>query len=170
MNAREDRFCEEYLIDLNATAAAIRSGYAPRTAQNARQWITEGADREKPSLRARIDELRARQSRRTGITADRVLRELAAVAFADASGLVTPDGSIDSGTDPQSARAISSIRITRTEFGPTTEIRMSDKNKALELLGKHLGLFTDQVNVTVQQMPRIVQNADGSVEIGEGVE
>ena len=44
---------------------------------------------------------------------------------------------------------------------------MSDKNKALELLGKHLGLFTDQVNVSVSQMPQIIANPDGSVEIGE---
>ena len=166
MNAREEKFCEEYMIDLNATAAAIRAGYSPKTAQNALQWITEGTDREKPSLRARIDELRARQSKRTGITADRVLRELAAVAFADVSGLVGEDGEIDRETDPDSARAIASIRTVRTEFGPATEIRMADKNKALELLGKHLGLFTDQVNVNIGQMPQIIANQDGSVEIG----
>ena len=168
MNAREEKFCEEYMVDLNATAAAIRAGYTPRTAQNALQWITEGSGREKPSLRARVNELRAKQSKRTGITADRVLRELAAVAFADLSGLVDADGGIDRESDPQSARAISSIRVSSGDGGTSTEIRMADKNKALELLGKHLGLFTDQVNVSVSQMPQIIANPDGSVEIGKG--
>lgn len=166
MNAREERFCEEYMIDLNATAAALRAGYKYSTARMASEWIREN-NPTKPCLRAHIDELLARQSKRTGITADRVLRELAAVAFADASGLVDACGAIDRESDPQSARAISSIRVSSGDGGTTTEIRMADKNKALELLGKHLGLFTDQVNVNMGQMPKIVANPDGSVEIGE---
>lgn len=165
MNAREERFCEEYMIDMAPKAAAIRAGYSPSTAEKAWKWINEDHP-SKPLLRARIDMLRAEQSRRTGITADRVLRELAAIGFADASGLIGEDGAIDRESDPESARAIASIRVTQGDF-PSIEIRMTDKNKALELMGKHLGLFTDQVNVNMGQMPKIVANPDGSVEIGE---
>ena len=167
MNAREEKFCEEYMVDLNATAAAIRAGYSGKTARKAACWIDKDSGQKKPALCARVNELRAKQSKRTGITADRVLRELAAVAFADLSGLVDADGGIDRESDPQSARAISSIKVSSGDNGTSTEIRMSDKNKALELLGKHLGLFTDQVNVSVSQMPQIIANPDGSVEIGE---
>lgn len=160
MNAREERFCEEYMVDLCPKAAAIRAGYKEQTAREACEWIRP-ENPTKPYLRARIDEMRAAQSTRTGITADRVLRELAAVAFADASGLVEQAGEppytrarLDRATDPESARAIQSIRVT-PEGG--VEIRMSDKNKALELLGKHLGLFADNVRLDVA-LPQIVDD------------
>ena len=76
MTAKQRRFVEEYLIDLNATQAAIRAGYKVESAQ---QMGSENLS--KPVINAAIERAMAAQSRRTGVTADRVIRELARIAF-----------------------------------------------------------------------------------------
>ena len=67
MTKKQKRFCEEYLIDLNATQAAIRAGYSPETAYSIGQ-----ENLKKPEMRARIDKAMAERSKRTGVNADRV--------------------------------------------------------------------------------------------------
>ena len=156
MNAREERFCNEYIVDLNATAAARRAGYKPGTAQNARQWITEGKRREKPDVRARVEQLQAKQAKRTKIKSDRVLRELEKIAFADASKFLADDGSIDTKSNPEDQSTIACIKVTCTDAGSETVILvMADKIKALVLLGKHLGLFPKTARITVE-LPQII--------------
>ena len=73
---KNEVFCEEYLIDLNATQAAIRAGYSPNAAGSIGSELLK-----KPEIRARIDQAMAERSKRTGINADRVLRELGRIAF-----------------------------------------------------------------------------------------
>ena len=73
LTEKQKRFCEEYLIDLNATQSAIRAGY--KNGEIGRQLIT------KNNVLKYIEELRAEQSKRTEITADKVLEELGSVAF-----------------------------------------------------------------------------------------
>ena len=77
MTDKQDRFCEEYMIDLNATQAAIRAGYSPKTAREQAPRLLANV-----SIQNRIAQLQAEQSRRTGVSADRVVRELAKIAFA----------------------------------------------------------------------------------------
>lgn len=103
---KQKRFCEEYLVDLNATQAAIRAGYSQKTAKDASKWINE-TDPKKPHLKSFIDELKKQRSERTNISADTVLEELKKIALSE-----------------------------------NVEITARDKMKALELLGKHLGLFS----------------------------
>ena len=80
---KQQRFVEEYMVDLNATQAAIRAGYSPNTAAE------QGYEHlRKPQIQLAIEKARREQQERTGITADRVLREIAAVALADARELV----------------------------------------------------------------------------------
>lgn len=79
MTNKQKRFCEEYLIDLNATQAAIRAGYSPRSANK-----IAAENMAKPGIRACIDKEMAERSKRTGVNADRVIRELARVAFVNA--------------------------------------------------------------------------------------
>lgn len=100
LTEKQKRFCEEYLVDLNATQAAIRAGY--KNAEIGRQLIT------KNNVLKYLKELREAQSKRTGINADTVLKELEKIALADA------------------------------------EISGKEKIKALELLGKHLGMFNER--------------------------
>ena len=100
LTEKQKRFCEEYLIDLNATQAAARAGY--KNPEIGRQLIT------KNNVLNYINELRKEQSQRTGINADTVLKELEKIALAD------------------------------------TDISGKEKIKALELLGKHLGMFSER--------------------------
>jgi len=143
---RDILFAEEYLVDLNATAAALRAGFAPATARNAAEWIKEGAPK-KPALRQLVDKKMAERSRRTGITADRVLNELAVVAFANAQDIIDPE---TAGVLPDATRtdraAIKTIKIKRGDTSET-QVELYDKVRALELIGKHLGMFTDNVQV-----------------------
>ncbi|MBE6723145.1 MAG: terminase small subunit [Ruminococcaceae bacterium] len=158
MTNKQKRFCEEYLIDLNATQAAVRAGYSTSTAG------AIGAENlKKPQIRACIDKALAEQSKRTGVTADRVVRELAKVAFVNSadvvdfnSATVKPDASKDN------TAAIASVRVktipTKDGDGVEREIKLADKLKALELLGKRYGLFTDNVNVSGEGVVQIVDD------------
>lgn len=76
LTAKQKKFVEEYLIDLNATQAAIRAGYSPNTAQEQSSRLLSNV-----MVKNEIDKAMAERSRRTGINQDRVLRELAKIAF-----------------------------------------------------------------------------------------
>jgi len=148
LTQKQKRFCEEYLVDLNATQAAIRAGYSPDTAYSI------GAENlKKPEIRARIDKAMAERSKRTGVNAERVLRELAKIAFVNAPDVIDLDKAVvlDSAT-PDDTAAISGVKVKRsiTDSGETIEreIKLADKIKALELLGKHLGMFTDKMELS----------------------
>ena len=151
LNPRQQRFCEEYLIDLNATQAAIRAGYAVKTAteQASRLLTNVNVSRE-------IEKLQAIQSRRTGITADRVIRELAKIAFVDPDRIIdVSDGTVKPNTTPDDRAAIQGVKVkysnSDTGYSSEHEVKLYDKTKALELLGKHLGLFSDKVDLTIAQ-------------------
>lgn len=145
MTNKQKRFCEEYLIDLNATQAAIRAGYSPKSAHSI---ATENM--QKPAVRVRIDEALATRSKRTGVNADRVVRELARVAFVNPCDVIDMESATlkDDATEDDTA-AVASVKVktipTADGQGMEREIKMADKLKALELLGKHLGMFTDKV-------------------------
>ena len=83
VTAKQKRFVEEYLLDLNATQAAIRAGYSPDTA---REIGCENLT--KPDISRAIAKAMAERSRRTGINQDRVVRELAKIAFVNASDVI----------------------------------------------------------------------------------
>lgn len=152
LTAKQEAFVAEYLVDLNATQAAIRAGYSEKTA---RQVGSENLS--KPDIADAIAEAREQQANRTGVTADMVIRELARIGFSDLRKVLTPGGSL---IDPQdwdddTAAAIASVEVvtlsgerSRDEDGNkiverTHKLKVWDKNSALEKLGKHLGIFTD---------------------------
>jgi phage terminase small subunit len=148
LNPKQKRFVEEYLVDMNATQAYIRAGYSPKNADvNSTQLMG------RPSVRACIDKAIAERSRRTGVTVDRVVRELARIALADPTKIInTETGEIVTDDNEDNNAAIASIRVktTKTKDGEDVidrEVRVWDKNKALELLGKHLGMYTDKLQV-----------------------
>ena len=146
MRERDKRFAEEYIIDLNASAAAIRAGFSPKTAKDAAAWIHPDHPT-KPQLRALIDQLNAERSRRTGVTADRVIAELAKIAFVNAEDLIDPDtAKVLPTARREDKAAIQSVTVKsgRTE---EREIKLADKTRALELLGKHLGVFAENVKI-----------------------
>lgn len=86
MTKKQKRFAEEYLIDLNATQAAIRAGYSPGTAKS-----IGSENLTKPDVQACIAKAMAERSKRTGVNADRVVTELAKIAFVNASDVIDAD-------------------------------------------------------------------------------
>ena len=160
MTDKQKRFCEEYMIDLNATQAAIRAGYSVKTAneQGARLLATVSVHQE-------IERLKAERSRRTGITADRVLQELARIGFVNPLDVIDPsDAAVLRSANADDVAAIASVKFKvipgkNGEDGFEREVRLHDKVKALELMGKHLGMFTDKFDLT-GNVPVIISGAD----------
>ena len=145
LTEKQKRFCDEYLIDLNATQAAIRAGYSAKTADPQGVRLLGNV-----RVRAYVDERLAEQSKRTGITADRVLRELAKVGFANAQDIINfGDATLKGDTVSDDTAAIMSVKVktipTENGEGVEREIKLYDKIKALELLGKRFALFTDKI-------------------------
>ena len=143
LTKRNKLFCEEYLVDLNATQAAIRAGYSPESAGSIGSELLK-----KPEIRARVEKALAERSRRTGVTADRVLQELGKIAFVNPIDLIDTDtGMVRADASREDTAAIASVRVkvihSEDGEGIEREVRMADKLKALELCGKHLGMFKD---------------------------
>ena len=155
MTQKQKRFIEEYLIDLNATQAAIRAGYSPDSAAD-----IGSENLRKPDIRAHIDKKMAERSRRTGVNADRVVMELAKLAFVNAADVInTEDATLREDALVEDTAAIQSVKVkvipTQNGEGIEREIKMADKIKALELLGKHLGMFKDKVDVSVEKSEKL---------------
>jgi len=171
VNERQKRFADEYLVDLNCEAAAIRAGYSPKYARgNAHKLVANSC------ISSYIQERKQDRIKRTEITQDRVINELALIAFSNAADyaavvekqavLNTEDGMTiplyDSDGNPvmyrtvepvltddlteDQKKALSVIKKGRDSF----EVKPYDKVRALELLGKHLGMFTDKVEMSGQ--------------------
>lgn len=150
LTKKQKRFVEEYLIDLNATQAAIRAGYSPDAAQ---QIGSENLS--KPVIKNAIDKAIAERSRRTGINQDRVIHEIAKLAFLNPIDVINmDDGTIKGETNRDDTACIASVKVktipARDGVITEREIKTYDKLKALELLGKHIGMFTDKVEVKGQ--------------------
>lgn len=146
LNAKQKRFVDEYLIDLNATQAAIRAGYkkSEYTDTNANKLL------ENTRIREEIDKAMAERSRRTGINQDRVLQEIAKLAFVNISDVVDLDNArVKEDAAKEDLACIQSVKIKPTEFGTEREVKLCDKKSNLELLGRHLGMFKDKVEMDV---------------------
>lgn len=168
MRDQERIFCDEYLIDLNATQAALRAGYRPRTAAKAAEWIHPDHP-SKPKLREYLDRAMAERSRRTGVTADRVVRELARLAFADPLEIIDPEtGGLLAEIPRDDRAAIQGYRKKSGDDWTEREVKLADKTRALELLGRHLGMFTDNVKVEKTEIPVIVDDIEPGRKAGYG--
>lgn len=147
MTEKQKRFCEEYLIDLNATQAAIRAGYASASSSEQGSRLLRNVQ-----VRARVDAALAARSARTGVNADRVIRELARIAFLNAPDLVNmDDATLLADASREDTAAIASVKVKQMYGdveGVEREIKFADKLKALELLGKHLGMFSDKLQLS----------------------
>lgn len=145
LTAKQQRFCDEYLIDLNATQAAIRAGYSAKTAdQQGSRMLTN------VKVQQEIAEKMAERSKRTGINQDRVLQEIAKLALVNIDDVVDLEtGRVRETATKEDLACIQSIKIKPTEFGTEREIKFYDKKGSLELVGKHLGMFKDKAEVEV---------------------
>ena len=150
-------FVDEYLVDLNATQAAIRAGYAEKTAYSQGQRLLKNVE-----VKAQVAKGMENRSQRTGITQDRVLEELQGLAFSNVDDyVVSPEGRLvpAEGRPKEVMRAVSSIKYrTRTtgagkslEVVREVEFRVWDKPNTLKLAGRHTGLFPNEVKVGLNE-------------------
>jgi len=139
LTAKQARFVEEYLIDLNATQAAIRAGYSEKSAT-----LIGFENITKPYIAEAIAIASAERSKRTEITADRVLKEYAKIGFAELRNVVDWSDVVRlkqaADIDEITHGAIAEI----SETAQGLKIKMHDKRGALDALAKHLQLFEDK--------------------------
>ena len=172
---KQEMFCKEYMKDLNATQAAIRAGYSKDTAKT-----IAGQNLSKLIIQERIEELKDKRSAKVEITAERVIKEIATLAFSN-----IPDyfkqigrGSVYTLTLEQfenmpedASRAISSIEQNVDKDGNITyKIRLWDKSKNLELLCKHLGITAETFNVKFDNPEMIKKVAEEIMEKEENAD
>jgi len=158
MTKKQNRFVEEYLIDLNATQAAIRAGYSVRTAdQQASRMLTN------VKVQEAIAKAMAERSKRTGVNQDRIVLELAKLAFVNITDIVDKKGEIKDKATADDLSCIESIKYKHsdTDSGSSVEreVKIGSKIKALELLGKHLGMWNDKIDVNVA-VPIVISGED----------
>ena len=143
LSDRDEMMAHEYLKDFSAMAAAIRAGYAYSTAKNASEWIHPDHPK-KPRLRQRIDELMARKSARLGVSRERIIDELAKIAFCQPEKLIDfGTGEVREDAEPEDLAAIAGIKIKDGKY-TEREVKLHDKLKAAEMLGRHIGMFDDK--------------------------
>ena len=151
---KQQRFVDEYLIDLNATQAAIRAGYSAKTADQQGSRMLANV-----KVKQAVAEKQAQRSKRTGVNQDRVVLELAKVAFAKMTDIVDSNGKIKEDASSDDLACIESIKYKESdnEYGGSVEreVKIASKLKALELLGKHLGMWSDKFNVTVEKSEKL---------------
>lgn len=149
MTPKQARFVDEYLIDLNATQAAIRAGYSKKTAE----WIGPQLLGKTHVSEAVSERMKAREQR-TEITQDRVLKELARLAFLDIRKAFDENGNLKhvKDLDDETAAAIAGMEVSEinagdVQIGSLKKIKLSDKKGALELIGRHLRMWNDKLDL-----------------------
>ena len=161
LTPKQRRFVEEFLLDLNASAAAGRAAYKSPHKQGPR--LTSN-----PAVAAAIAAAQAQRSERTQVTADEVLSRLAAIARVDPRDLVTwgPEGVTlrESGT-LESGPASAVLEVSESKSG--VRLKRESRLSALELIGKHLGMWRErhEVEATVTDLTRDIESmTDGELE------
>lgn len=145
LNAKQKRFCREFAVDLNATEAAKRAGYSQKTAYSQGHRLLKHAE-----IQKELSKIQARIADKLDVSAERVVAELARIAFSDMRDVATwgPGGVAlkDCGTLTENqARAVAEVSQTEFKGIVKTKIKLYDKVKALENLAKHLGLLTEKI-------------------------
>lgn len=173
MTPKQEQFVREYLVDLNATQAAIRAGYSAKTAEwQGPQLLT------KNHVAKAVETAMAERANRTDISADRVIRELAAIGFANLTDVVSwgtkevavgydddgkklPAGRLEDAVmihheEAPYVHAIESAELSDRARAAVAEValtkdglkvKMHDKVQALTQIGRHLGMFTDKAEI-----------------------
>jgi len=171
LTAKQEKFVQEYLLDLNATQAAIRAGYSEKTAGSIGK-----ENLQKPQIAEAIQKRRGKLAEKTEVTQERIVAELAKIGFSNLEDYldVGENGlaqvNLKNVTRDQFA-ALSEVNVESTKVGDSpvtvtkTKIKLSDKRNALVDLGKHLGMFkehkddTPQLNVsmTLDQLKKLTK-------------
>lgn len=172
---KQEMFCREYLIDLNATQAAIRAGYSERTARSIGQRMLTNVDIDK-----RLSELKGDRNERVSVNADYVLDRLMQIDQLDVADILDENGDLLpvrewSKAWRTSVNAIEVIQMSKGDMDIETflkKVKLPDKLKNLELLGKHVDVqaFKDKIetDVNLSSRPLTKEQAKAIIdELGE---
>lgn len=142
--AKQQRFIAEYLVDLNATQAAIRAGYKKQSAK-----VTGCRLLTKANIKAAIEARRRTLADKTEVTQERVITELARIAFSNMGEFVDfdPAGVRIKPSSAVDTRCLAEVSETVTQAGGTVKFKLHDKIAALSKLGEHLGTFEPAMRV-----------------------
>jgi phage terminase small subunit len=157
LTPKQARFCQVYVVELNGKKAAIEAGYAAHSAE-----VSASKMLRIPKVRAELDRLQAKVEKKLEIKKERILKELLRISTSDVLLLFNDDGSAKELKDiPEDARrCISGIETEelfagrgeeRQAVGVTRKFKFWDKTKGLELLGKHLKMYTDKLDVGLEE-------------------
>lgn len=163
LTPKQERFVAEYLVDLNATQAAIRAGYSAKTAKSIGQ-----ENLTKPDVAAAIAAAQKALAETHGVTVERIVTELCKLGFANMADYMRVDGEgtprLDFGSlTRDQAAALQEVTVDefmaktdgfdaagKPEYAPARKVKfkLADKRASLVDLGKHIGMFKDNVNLT----------------------
>lgn len=157
LDAREKLFVEQFLLTLDAKTAALAAGYSASMATSkAYQWVSDG--KVKPHVYAAVQKAQEARAKRTDIDADWVLRRLAEEAEADLSDIIGEAGELKPVKDwPKIWRQglvagvdVHEEVVEGVKVGQTVKVKLSDRIKRIELIGKHVNVqaFREQVHNT----------------------
>ena len=160
LTAKQALFVKEYLLDLNATQAAVRAGYSKK---NAARIAVELLN--KTHVASAVQKAITKRNERTEISQDRILEELAHIAFGNLgdvvewgpAGVKLKDSKL---LTPEQLATICEVSETVTVGGGSMRIKRHDKMKALELLGRHLGLF-DKKDDGLDKLKGVLEHMEG---------
>lgn len=141
LTPKQEKFCQEYMVDLNGTQAAIRAGYSQKTAYSMAEKLLK-----KPEIKAKVAQSRQEQELRTMIDTDWVVQRYGEIANFKIDDILSFDGrqvtfKPMSEWTPDTKGAVSSIKLDRN--GNVVEVKTHSKIAALEALARHVGLFDD---------------------------
>lgn len=151
LTPKQKLFCEEFLVDLNATKAAIRAGYSENTAQQISSSLLL-----KVVIQDHIAELKLKRSEKVSITAEEVLKELKAFAYSDITDTIMLTTDQIKELPPEVRRLIISYKKVKRRFGEdgeweeeSVELKFVDKIRVFDMLNKHIGFYAPiEVNIT----------------------
>lgn len=169
LTAKQEAFCREYIIDLNGTQAAIRAGYSEKTAQQQAARLLLNV-----LVQKRISELKDKRNERTEINSDYVLKRLVEIDQLDILDIVDENGDLLPIKEWPKAWRVSVNGIDVIQMKSTEEIisylkkiKMPDKIRNLELLGKHVnvGAFKEKLDISSlnANFELVVKMSDGGV-------
>jgi len=173
---KQQIFVSSYLKDLNATSAAIAAGYSPKTAYSQGQRLLKHVE-----ISTEIQQKLAKMFGNFEVTEQKVIQEMARIAFSDTRKIFDQDGQLKPihELDDDTAAVIAGIeheklfehfgKVQAKHVGTTTKVKLNNKNQALEMLGKYLKLFNDagtniQVNISlagmISERRRVIERDD----------
>lgn len=163
LSDQQKRFCDEYLICLNATQSALKAGYSQSTARYASKWINENENPQKPTnknkskfnpeMREYIDERMAEKEKELIADQDEVMRYLTSVMRREKKDSVVVTLTRERSTYVPDENGTMRKQTIKEEVPQIVEIpaQLRDSNKCAELLGKAYGIYSERVEVDIVQ-------------------